>query len=442
MNKSWQNAWSKWSVKSEAEKAEEERRKELMDEPVERYNSTIQESERIYRTDGDGSFKMCRSEAWGRYLIKVKDPDGEMIDAITEYGLHELEDDELARLVEEARRGGMDLSDFERNGISLNENFPKIPAPLWSRWIALCFYMCPQTGAVMASSMHGRQLEVQVCLLRKLMTTPEGLNYAGDEWKIVVPKQIVSGVSVKAKLNECIDIETGEKYEQFPPEGWMHAGTSHSHNTMGAFFSGVDDNSELTCPGFHAVIGNIDHAKKQYTFASSIVLRKMRKKVELDEVVDITAVESEFHPDVLDYIDTVVSANNKLYEEEKKKEEKKESKKFINNWSDDTDDDDEILGTGTKWSKSAREHFLQSLDSTTAEYHSDFDPEDIDDLEDLDLYFGDDDTDPNFPYHDEISSIVDNALSQGYTVADILLSLRKAKEEHDAFTEEVSRRQW
>jgi hypothetical protein len=441
------------------ETAEEETTTETAEKETgdpKRYNSTIQEGETVYRTKDHGSYRICKSEAWGHYLRSITDPSAKIVDAISKHGLHELAMEELEKLLEEARRGAIELSEFERNGISLNKDFSKIPAELWSRWIALCFYMCPQTGSMMSSSMHDSQLEVQVCLLRNKITTDTGLDKAGPDWKMVIPKQIVSGVSVKADLNKCIDIETGEEYTQFPPEGWLHAGSSHSHNTMGAFFSGVDNKSELTCPGFHVVIGNINHKDKQYTYASSIVLRKMRKNIDLDEVVDTDAVENEFHQDVLDYIDTVVSANRKIYEAKEREEEQKAqstgSALRFTQWSNDNEEGAstmlpwELQGPPSSLAEAqARNHFLNNLaarDEAAAEIYADLDVDDISEIEDLDLYFNDADVDPNFPYHSEISSIVDNALSQGYKMADVLLSLRRAKEEHDAFTQEILKREW
>jgi len=208
---------------------------------------------------------------------------------------------------------GVDLSNFERKGINLNKDFPKIPGELWSRYIALCFHMCPKETRV-SSMHHDDQYEVQVCLLRDVETL--------TKWKIVVPKQIVSGVSVKSDLTHCIDIETGEKYEQFPPEGWLHAGSSHSHNTMEAFFSYIDDKSELSMPGLHIVVGEIDHKKLEYSYQASIVLRKMRKEINIKEVVDVRPKVAGFHLDCLDYIDSVLSATKKFYAKFRKKYKK------------------------------------------------------------------------------------------------------------------------
>ena len=138
-------------------------------------------------------------------------------------------------------------------------------------------------------------------------------NATRTKWKIVVPKQTVSGVSVKSVLANNVDIETGEKYTQFPPEGWVHAGSSHSHNTMQAFFSSTDDKSELTVPGLHIVVGAINHKKNEYSYKASIVAQKLRKEVEIEDVVDIEPEDLPFHKNILDYITPVVTANKKLY---------------------------------------------------------------------------------------------------------------------------------
>jgi len=229
----------------------------------------------VIRSKWHGCFVIRSSSAWGHYLQPVKDPEGKP------------------------------LSKFEREGMQLIEDFPKVPPELWSRVIGLYFYMCPPAEKLSASY-HDNQLEVQVCLLRDAATL--------KEWKIVVPKQVVSATKVKSELNTCVDIVTGEKYDQFPPQGWVHAGSSHSHNTMDAFFSGTDDKSELTVPGLHVVVGNIDHEKMEYTYQASVVLRKLRKEVELGDVVDIENVlDLEFHENVLDYIKTVVTANTEFY---------------------------------------------------------------------------------------------------------------------------------
>lgn len=225
----------------------------------------------VIRTTKHGVFKVAKSKAWGTYFSPVDDPEGV----------------EVPKKVVE--------------GFVLNENFPKIPAELWSPYIALCFHMCPANAKKLSRFQHDEQYEVQICLCRDMETL--------SKWKIVVPRQEVSGASVTADLTSNVDILTGETYDQFPPPGWVHAGTSHSHNTMDAFFSSIDDKSELSIPGLHIVIGNIDHDKMTYTHRSSIVMQKKRRIIRLEDVVDVTPVNLPFHENVLDFVNVVVYAN-------------------------------------------------------------------------------------------------------------------------------------
>lgn len=268
----------------------------------------------VIRTDR-GCFEFIHSRAWGTVLVPVTDPSA-----------HKVTLDEI-------------------NGIKLIENFPKIPKELWARWISLCFYFCPDkpkysssytptihktwdnktrkweyykyvngnrqvcteaewkagqnkstsTSSSSSCGSHSGDLEVSMLLCRKADDL--------DQWRILIPKQIVSGGSVNADLSETIDIVTGERFDAFPPVGWVHAGSSHSHNTMAAFFSGTDDKSELTVPGLHIVVGRIDKKKMTYEHKASVVLRQLRKKVDLFDVVDAEPVEEvTFHADVLEYI--------------------------------------------------------------------------------------------------------------------------------------------
>jgi hypothetical protein len=105
-------------------------------------------------------------------------------------------------------------------------------------------------------------------------------------------------------FDEAVDIETGEEIEQYPPSGWIPVGSSHSHNTMQAFFSGIDDKYELDDPGIHLVIGSVDTKNMKYTIASSVVGSRRRFELPYDNLVDATPVEGvNFHPKVIDYVD-------------------------------------------------------------------------------------------------------------------------------------------
>ena len=291
----------------------------------------VQNEDNVIRTD-KGVYEFVVSKAWGEILVPVNDP------------------------------SNIKVTYDEINGINLPENFPRVPSHLWARWIKLCFHFCPDKpishhrpayggygytanthrcwnaiekryeeyrwegnkrvpctiqpprelrqdngshgdehrplgfAANRSHSTTGRvsesgELEVSMIFARKAP------HY--DEWRIFVPKQKVSGGSVDADLSELCDIETGEIFDGIPA-GWAHAGSSHSHNSMGAFFSPTDDRSELGVPGMHIVVGSIDKKKSTYAYKASIVLRQLRKKLDIEEVVDTTPdEESHFHPDVL-----------------------------------------------------------------------------------------------------------------------------------------------
>jgi hypothetical protein len=95
-----------------------------------------------------------------------------------------------------------------------------------------------------------------------------------NEVQVLLPKQIITLATVEAVTHPCCDLETGEDYDIFPPVGWVHAGSSHSHNTMSAFFSPKDDLGELTVPGLHFVIGSITAGS--YDIKASIVMNRAR----------------------------------------------------------------------------------------------------------------------------------------------------------------------
>lgn len=127
-----------------------------------------------------GCFKPATSRVWGSYYTPIEDPEA-------------LED--------------IDLS------FQLHHDLPHIPALLWERVIKLFErYLVKNTNKVDSSQ------EAQVLLL---------LSEDFSTWKIVVPEQTVNSASVHSSYEPCIDIETGEVYDTFPPVGWLHAGDAH-----------------------------------------------------------------------------------------------------------------------------------------------------------------------------------------------------------------------
>lgn len=212
----------------------------------------------IIRTRKDGCFQV-RSNAWGQFLAPVADPDASA----------------------DLEKGALDH--FE-----LHSDIQRIPAELWSRWVKLCFHFA-----------HLKQgdLEVSCRLLRK--------EDDRSQWRILVPRQEVTGASVRIdSFDESIDIATGELIKTYPPEGWVPAGSSHSHNTMQlAKFSSIDDASELGCPGLHIVISHIDTTKRTYIPTASITANHRRFYLDkASDVVDLTPIDADFHASVLDII--------------------------------------------------------------------------------------------------------------------------------------------
>lgn len=92
-------------------------------------------------------------------------------------------------------------------------------------------------------------------------------NPTTKKWHIEVPEQTVSGASVDydRKTNRRID-------------GFIRIGTIHSHSSMGAFHSGVDDADEENFDGIHITIGNLD--KEEKSFSARMMCNKKAYKLE------------------------------------------------------------------------------------------------------------------------------------------------------------------
>lgn len=196
-----------------------------------------------------GCFRRHDSRAWGSWYKIVEDPKG------------------------------VEVPVEQLTAFYLRENFPKLPLEDLRRIVT--FYRRYITNL----SPHSRAdtNEVQVCLLRDTETL--------NNWKVLVPRQEISPVTVEAITSESCDLETGEEYRVFPPEGYAHAGSSHSHNTMSSFFSSKDDAGEINVPGLHFVIGNI--TKTSFSIKASIVVQQRRYIIDPREVIEFADVLME-----------------------------------------------------------------------------------------------------------------------------------------------------
>ena len=205
---------------------------------------------------------------------------------------------------------GVDLPKEMTEVIRLDPDFPRIPHTICDRISNLYVEMLNRGAGGTGFAGVDSAKEVSVVLLRDEATL--------KNWRCLVPTQVVGGASVNADYDQPLcDIETGEEIKVFPPEGWLVAGTSHSHNTMGAFFSGTDDRNELPQPGVHFVLGQFQKNPKtggmQFAVAMSIVYHGVRylkvmgedqKAIALswDHICDFAATGVTAHENVFNYV--------------------------------------------------------------------------------------------------------------------------------------------
>jgi len=213
----------------------------------------------VLRTSQEGCWELT-TNTWGTFLSPTRDP--------------------LADTV---------ITQEQLQGFELKPNTPRIPYALWDKWIQLCIELTKRNSS---------NLEVSCRLLRHQDDS--------SRYRIFVPEQRVTGVSVRVDtFDKAVDIETGEVVSQWPPEGWRPCGSSHSHNTMDAFFSGTDDQYELGDPGLHIVVGKINVTNNEYVLEASVTANKRRFIIDPNDVVELdsdTAQTATYHPAVLDVI--------------------------------------------------------------------------------------------------------------------------------------------
>jgi hypothetical protein len=104
-----------------------------------------------------------------------------------------------------------------------------------------------------------------------------------------VPEQKVSGAN--ADYEDLMDDHPGEPYE--------YAGDIHSHASMGASHSGVDDADELgRLPGWHITIGHLDRPKGDRSYSCRVVFGGFTdEKLKLDKVfTDMPDETSQEYP--------------------------------------------------------------------------------------------------------------------------------------------------
>lgn len=111
-----------------------------------------------------------------------------------------------------------------------------------------------------------------------------------DGYHISVPKQSVSKASVSFTYDK-----------DAIPDGSVVVVDIHSHNTMGAFFSGTDNNNDQNGIYYSAVVGQLD--KPQHAFVMRFNMHETKRRVELDEVFEAEGSKVEVPEEWLDKVE-------------------------------------------------------------------------------------------------------------------------------------------
>jgi hypothetical protein len=204
---------------------------------------------------------------------------------------------------------GHDIPDNWVDGVLLDD-VPKIPADIWSATIRLYMHFLERDDLQESLRLQNRPdagLEVAVFF------TYNPRVRSIQAW---CPTQAISGASVEIDyLEPIVNLLTGMRVEEGVNglgDDEMKRGTSHSHNFMGAFFSGTDDRNELPQPGIHIVAGefkkNAETNRWTYTIASSVVVNGRRYRKILERTPEgVLALRPLEYRDLIDF-DTESSA--------------------------------------------------------------------------------------------------------------------------------------
>jgi proteasome lid subunit RPN8/RPN11 len=166
---------------------------------------------------------------------------------------------------------------------------PKLTADQWRSIMSLFDYLAEHDNPTTRGTS-----EVQVVLARPVDGTP-------DRFRIFVPRQEVDRTEVDAEMDCLLELETGEAYPGLP-DGLADAGTVHSHNYMGAFWSSTDNQDQIKRWGLHLVVGDL--GKQEYAIKARVTRPNQVVDLPWQEVADACSIprERHFHPDVLKVI--------------------------------------------------------------------------------------------------------------------------------------------
>ena len=114
-----------------------------------------------------------------------------------------------------------------------------------------------------------------------------------DAWEIYVPKQKVTGGTVKHEGERGDRLVRGHQA--------VHVWDIHSHGTMGPFFSGTDDADEGRAHRFNGVVGNLNDSVPQMKVRISDGLNNFLEPA-IDAMIEVPEQPMQFEMSPLDLI--------------------------------------------------------------------------------------------------------------------------------------------
>lgn len=180
----------------------------------------------------------------------------------------------------------------------------------WNAWLNLCIHMLGKVDSKVRSPDSGQEVSCAFML-------PPGKKHL----EIWIQTQRTGGASVDIDYTKPLrNILTGEEYPNLASmedAGYIKMGGCHSHNTIGAFFSGTDDKNEKPQPGYHFVVGAFEQKEGSWFYRHALSItannRRFEKYMLLDGtlqafdlkdfVLPLQEGDPTFHEGVMELID-------------------------------------------------------------------------------------------------------------------------------------------
>lgn len=181
---------------------------------------------------------------------------------MTEEGLFKRQRNMLGVGVAPAPKELIPFLGLEKVQPSFQLTVPLIPQDLWNK--VLEFYS-------LVYQVHAGEAAVL------LLYNPDTL-----EWDILVPNQTVTGGHASYDLTKIIAEDA-----RLTTGGFNIVGTSHSHASMSAFWSAIDDKDELKMDGIHITVGKLNqYPALEPDYAASVVFSGIRFECAITDLVD------------------------------------------------------------------------------------------------------------------------------------------------------------